>query len=487
MPEENGLRVLVLAGAQLHEPLAAAGLSPIHFEQPQQLIKRARQVNARACVVRPAAEAVDIDALGDMVMRLRREVPFTDVIAWLPEPDMDSVRYMFRQGVKDIVFDDDPAVLASRLREVIDEQQYLPRLLAHRQTVAKRWRFEGMLSRSQRMWDLFELCIRTAHTGATVLILGETGTGKDLLARAFHRRSGRSGRMVAINCAAVPDNLIDSELFGHVRGAFTGASRDKLGLFRHAEGGTLLLDEIGDIPPPVQYRLLRVLQENRVRPVGSDQEIPVEVAMIAATSIQLDEAVRRQAFREDLLYRLDVIRVVVPPLRERPEDILFLYGHFIKKLVGQHGLPRPEVSEGFLDALQAYPWPGNVRQLENFCERLVLTHPHQRLAVDHFKRLVQPMATAEARPAREDAAARWRPDLDVPLQRAVEQSTARVEEAYLRAALDRHQGRMAETAAAAGISRRTLLRKLKHYGIDKEHYRRRSARQDEIAPGPTAS
>ncbi len=482
MGTDKNPRVLVLQGRALQKPLEAAGLSPVHFDRPEELVSRARQVNARACLVRPGAEGVEIEALGLMVKQLRREVPFTDVIAWLPEADMESVRYVFRQGVKDIVFDDDPAILADRLREVIEEQQYLPRLLAHRKKLAERWRFEGMLSRSTRMWDLFELCVRTAHTGATVLILGETGTGKDLLARAFHRRSGRAGRLVAINCAAVPDSLIDSELFGHVRGAFTGASHDKPGLFRHADGGTLFLDEIGDIPLPVQYRLLRVLQENRIRPVGSDAEIPVEVAVIAATSTQLDKAVRQGRFREDLLYRLDVIRAVLPPLRERPEDILFLFGHFTKKQLKQHGLPRPEVSEGFLDAMQAYTWPGNVRQLENFCERLVLTNPHERLTDEHFRRLVQPMVA----PAQEDRSAsdatRFTPDLDVPINQAVAEACAQVEEAYLRAALDRHEGRMIQTAEACGISRRTLLRKLKRYDIDKDHYRTRSARMDEIGP-----
>ncbi|MFO8071646.1 MAG: sigma-54 dependent transcriptional regulator [Polyangia bacterium] len=475
MTDDEQPRVLVLGSRELERALDGHGFDARFFESPDELVRGARRARARACVVRPATSGVEIRDLGPLIRRLRREVPFTDAVAWLTEPDLETVRFVFKQGVKDIVLDDDPAILAQRLRDIIDEQKYLPRLLEYREEIASSWEFEGMLSRSQKMWDIFELCVRTAVADATVLILGETGTGKELMARAFHRRSGRSGRFVALNCGAVPGELIDSELFGHTRGAFTGAAEEKAGLFRHADGGTLLLDEIGDIPPPAQHRLLRVLQNGTVRPVGGDTEIPVDVRVIAATNIQLDEAVATGTFREDLLYRLDVVRIVVPPLKERPEDILLLYSHFSKEVCSQHGVPRPEVTDEFFDALHEYSWPGNVRQLQNFTERLILTHGHEKLGREHFERLVEPVSTASTPSDDRDPLSNvWRPDLDQPLSDATEEAVTRVEESYLRAALEASSGRVGEAAEASGISRRTLLRKLKRYGIDKDHYRTQS-------------
>jgi transcriptional regulator with PAS, ATPase and Fis domain len=275
--------------------------------------------------------------------------------------------------------------------------------------------------------------------------------------------------MVSINCAAVPENLIDSELFGYVAGAFTGAEDGAEGLFRAADGGTLFLDEVGSIPLQVQYRLLRVLQEGRVRPVGSDREIEVDVRMIAATSVRLDEAVAAGSFRHDLLYRLDVIRVVLPPLRDRPEDILFLFGHFMRELSEHHGLRRPDLEDSFLDALQSYHWPGNVRQLENLTERLLLTH-HGRasLTAEHFAALVAPAHEGEPDV---DQFADTVPDLELELPEVVRAAVDRTEEAYLRAALERTRGRVVRTAEMAGISRRTLLRKLKRLDIDRSAYR----------------
>jgi DNA-binding NtrC family response regulator len=206
-----------------------------------------------------------------------------------------------------------------------------------------------------------------------------------------------------------------------------------------------------------------------VRPVGSDREIEVDARVIAATSVRLDEAVAAGTFRHDLLYRLDVIRAVVPPLRERPEDILFLFGHFLRKLSEHHGLPRPELEDTFLDAFQAYDWPGNVRQLENLTERVLLTHHgRERLTAKHFAAQVAP-ANETREPGVELADPV--PDLDQPLPDVVQATVDRTEEAYLRAALQRTQGRVLRTAELAGISRRTLLRKLRRLGIDRNAYR----------------
>jgi len=462
------MRLLVLGGLEAEEALSRPGVEVHRFDSPGSLLEEAAELRARACVL--CAGALEgAEVIADFVRRLRREVPFIDVVGWEPRGEAGTVRELLVNGAHDVVIEAEPQALLAQVRRIVEAQRYLPRMLQHSEDMAGKWSFEGMLSRSQKMRDVFEVCVRTAATDATVLVLGETGTGKELVARAFHRRSERDGRLVAINCSAVPESLIDSELFGHERGAFTGAEHSKQGLFRYADGGTLFLDEVGSIPLQVQYRLLRVLQVGRVRPVGSDREIPVDVRVVAATSVHLDEEVEAGRFREDLLYRLDVIRVVLPPLRERPEDILFLFGHFLRKLLEHHGLPRPDIRDEFLDALQAYDWPGNVRQLENFTERLLLTHQdHQALVADDFFTLAEPpRETAEAA----QRTVGFQPDLEVSLPEAVESAVEQTERAYLLAALQRTSGRVVRTAELAGISRRTLLRKLTMYGIDKRAFR----------------
>ena len=208
---------------------------------------------------------------------------------------------------------------------------------------------------------------------ATVLIRGESGTGKEVLAKCIHEHSGRVGKpFVAINCAAIPENLLESELFGHVRGAFTGAVRNKRGLFEEAHRGTLLLDEIGDMPMSLQVKLLRVLETQQIRPVGGSQEKAIDARVIAATAADLEEAVSSGAFREDLFYRLNVVQLRIPALRERREDIPLLVAHFLALQSVALDRPVPSLSPKVHDALESYSWPGNVRQLQNAIERAVL-------------------------------------------------------------------------------------------------------------------
>ena len=457
--------LLLLACDALKDPLEAAGFETVRFEDARALVRAAHTTRGRACIV--GLDAPGVDDLETFTRRVKREMPFTDVLVWAPDATADQVRHVLTAGAKDILLGAGGGDLVSRLTEVLHRQQYLPKLLEHRESVSREWSFEGLLSRSRKMWDLFETCVRAAATNATVLILGETGTGKELLARAFHRRSERSGDFVALNCSAVQENLLDSELFGHVRGAFTGAIRDKRGRFRAAEGGTLFLDEIGAIPFSAQYRLLRVLQEETVRPLGGEEEIPIDVRVIAATSSSLEDEVTAGRFREDLVYRLDVLRILVPPLRERPEDILFLFGHFSTRLSQQYSLDRPEVTDGFIEALHDYEWPGNVRQLEHFVERLLLTRRQQRLTKEDFDDLVAPLTTGED--AASPAGAVGLQALD--LGRTLDATLRRAEEAYLRAALLRTGGRVIEAAKLAGLSRRTMQRKMARHGLPKEEFR----------------
>ncbi|MCO5168101.1 MAG: sigma-54 dependent transcriptional regulator [Planctomycetes bacterium] len=355
--------------------------------------------------------------------------------------------------------------------------------------------FEELVSHSPLMWDIFETCQRVAPTDATVLLLGETGTGKELLARAIHRTSGRKGRFVAVNCGAVTETLIESELFGHEKGSFTGATGRQVGLFRHADGGTLFLDEIGSLPLSAQFSLLRALQEGAVRPIGGNEEISVNVRIIAATSTPLDVAVQQGTFREDLLYRLDVIRIIIPPLRERPEDIPYLFKWFCERQARHHDTRPPELTDGFVEAMLTYRWPGNVRQLENFTERLVLTYNGPRLTKEQFLQLMRPYRGDEGQPAEGGHALglggapaiggaglsdpfnpttylRRAPAADVSktLAEFLDPVTLDLERRYLQAALRLNEGRIQATANTAGLSRRTLLRKLKKHGLDKRDY-----------------
>jgi two-component system, NtrC family, response regulator PilR len=245
--------------------------------------------------------------------------------------------------------------------------------------VAESYAFVG---HSRSMWPILERIPLVARNDATVLITGESGTGKELLARAIHAASPRAARpFVPVNCGALPEGLLESELFGHVRGSFTGAFKNKIGLMQEASGGTLFLDEIAELTPNTQVKLLRALQEHRVRPVGDTREVDVDIRVIAATNQDLDEAVRAGRFREDFYYRINVINLHVPPLRERREDIPELARHFVARACARLKSPTKQIHRDAMAVLESYHWPGNVRELENVVERLVAMEPSQLVLV----------------------------------------------------------------------------------------------------------
>ncbi|MFN3413034.1 MAG: sigma-54-dependent transcriptional regulator [Thermoanaerobaculum sp.] len=236
--------------------------------------------------------------------------------------------------------------------------------------------FFGFLGQAPSLWPILQRLPQVARSDATVLITGESGTGKELLARAIHAASPRAAfPFVPVNCGALPEPLLESELFGHARGAFTGAVREKKGLFLEAHGGTLFLDEVGELPLSMQVKLLRALQERRIRPVGDNREIEVDVRIIAATNRDLEKLLKGGQFREDLYYRLNVIHLHVPPLRERREDIPELARHFVSRACNRHKLPPKQIHRDVMAVLENYPWPGNVRELENIMERAVALEP----------------------------------------------------------------------------------------------------------------
>ncbi len=296
---------------------------------------------------------------------------------------------------------------------------------------------ERLVGRSETTQRLCELLRRIAPTPSTVLIQGESGTGKEVVARMLHRMSPRaSGPFVPINCAAISPEIIESELFGHVKGAYTGASGNREGLFFYARGGTLFLDEISELPLPLQAKLLRVLEERRVRPVGGESEIPVDVRIIAATNRQLAREVAEHRFRQDLFYRLQVVEVDLPPLRERRDDIPDLVAHFLRQIGTQQGLEPIAPDAEMLRLLQAYDWPGNVRELRNYLERSLI------LGSFHWDR--GPSAQGE---------------------RAAGDSLEAVERQHVKSVLAAVGGNKSEAARRLKISRKTLERKCQQWGM----------------------
>lgn len=312
--------------------------------------------------------------------------------------------------------------------------------------------YGGIIGTSGRMRELFQLLDKVAESGTTVLISGESGTGKELAARAIHQASPRRNRpFVAVNCGAIPENLIESELFGHARGAFTGAVGERPGLFEQAGGGTVFLDEIGELPLAMQTRLLRVIQEREVRRVGGSSIKKVDIRLVAASNRDLEQQVKEGGFREDLYYRINVVQVVMPPLRERVEDIPLLVEHLVRK----HGKPGSLVMPDALQALMVYQFPGNVRELENIIERSLVLDPH-RITLDSL-----PAQVRNAVKQFDLHTAVEIPDEGIELEPALEQ----LEKQYLVKALEKSGGSKTKAAELLGMSFRSYRYKLSKYGL----------------------
>jgi len=327
------------------------------------------------------------------------------------------------------------------------------------------YKFEDLNSRSPRMLELFDLIPRFAQTDSPILITGETGTGKELVAAAIHRQSRRrDGEFFTINCGALTETLLESELFGHERGAFTGAIQTKKGYFELASGGTLFLDELGTISRAMQVKLLRVLQQHEIRRVGGTQTISVDARIVAATNARLEDAVAAGSFREDLYYRLNVVQVQIPPLRDRPEDIPLLAEVFRTKFADRTS--RSDVigiDPTATNLLKAYPWPGNVRELENVIERgIILTQGPRLREQDLPERIKRGGARRTTVPNF---------DLDEPLFSVVHRVQSAVEREYLKRLLRRYKGRLGLAAEHAGVNRRTLYTKMQTHGLRREDFR----------------
>jgi two-component system response regulator PilR (NtrC family) len=329
--------------------------------------------------------------------------------------------------------------------------------LALRDEIKGRYRLDRLLGKSPPMQRVFDVLRKVASTRTSVLLIGESGTGKELAARALHELSPRTDRaFVAVNCAAIPETLLESELFGHVKGSFTGASADKQGLFEAANNGTLLLDEVADLPIAMQVKLLRVLQERKVKPVGGITEREVDVRIVAATNRDLEAEVDKAAFRQDLYYRLNVIQIRLPALRERREDLPLLVDHFIRKFSAEHGRAVASATPEVMSALMVYHFPGNVRELENMIERAVTLATTDQLALDAFPNL----AGLHASPPSPHTMDRL-PEDGLDLERHLEE----YERTILIKALEQTGGNRTEAARLLRVSFRSMRYRLSKLGI----------------------
>lgn len=400
-----------------------------------------------------------------LIQRLReRQVPAT-VIMLTGHGSVDLAVQAIRLGAYDFLT---KPVDADHLRLVIEralrERGLMDELVQLREQIRKRFTFQNMVSKSPRMHAVFELIKNVSDTTATVLIEGETGTGKEQVAAAIHLASAgrRSGQFVAVNCAALPETLLESELFGHEKGAFTSAVDRRKGRFELADGGTIFLDEVGDIPAPMQAKLLRVLQERRFERVGGAVSLEVDVRVVAATNRNLRRLVKQGKFREDLYYRLNVVKIDLPPLRERPEDVPLLATHFTERYA-RHGEPPKIITPQAMELLLAYFWPGNIRELENAVERACVTARGPTIEAADL-----PPDVAVPRPAQSVSTV----DVSRPLPEQLRQIVAEVEKQYLRKALKKSRGNVGRCARISGLSRRSVSAKLAEYGIDKDEYKK---------------
>jgi nitrogen regulation protein NR(I) len=339
---------------------------------------------------------------------------------------------------------------------------------------------DSLVGQSQPMQQVFKMVGRVSHSDAPVMITGESGSGKELVARAIHHYSSRSVQpFIAINCAAIPENLLESELFGHEKGAFTGAASQRIGRFEQSNGGTLFLDEIGDMPLGVQSKILRVLQEGEFSRVGGNATVKTDVRIIAATNKTLEQEVARKHFREDLFYRLNVVRIHLPPLRQRKEDVNLLAEYFLKKIATQKHLPQLKLSEEAVKTMEEYPWPGNVRELENTIQRACVLATSDVLLPKDIPlgfAAQPPDGDADSGPVTAANSSPVKPTLETAVEILLDAaSTDRtlqllpwLEREFTLFAMKRTKGNQVKAAKLLGVTRATLRKRIERYGITRE-------------------
>lgn len=400
------------------------------------------------------ADLVMVDVgldIADLIARLEAERIHLPIVACGVKTDASAAVKAIRAGAKEYIpLPPDPELIAAVLAAVSRDQS-------------------SLIYRDASMAAVVRLAEQVAGSDASILVTGESGSGKEVISRYVHARSGRAARpFISINCAAIPEHLLESELFGHEKGAFTGAIARRVGKFEEADGGTLLLDEISEMDVRLQAKLLRAIQERVIDRVGGTRPVPVDIRIIATSNRNLSEAVRAGTFREDLLYRLNVVNLKLPPLRERPGDILELAGHFIDRYARENGVPRRPLSEDARRMLLANPWPGNVRELENTMHRAVLLATGPEIDQDAI-RMPDGSPIAQAMPADARVAASAAKTAEAVSRALVGRTVADVERDLILDTLDHCLGNRTQAARILGISIRTLRNKLNQYadeGLD---------------------
>jgi len=390
----------------------------------------------------------------EVIEALRDRGDTTPVVLMSAHADVDTALQAVKAGAFDYIpkpFRTEEVLF--RLRKAIQQTQLVAEIGRLRETLGEQLDFGGIIARSEEMQKVFNTIRKVADYKTTVLLQGESGTGKELVARALHFNSVRREKpFIAVNCGAIPENLLESELFGHVRGAFTDATRTRRGLFEEADGGTLFLDEIGELPLSLQVKLLRVLQEGEIRRVGDSRTTPVDVRVVAATVRDLADEVSKGGFREDLYYRLNVLNLPLPPLRARRGDIPVLVEHFVAKFNERLGTAIQGVEPAAIKLLVQYPWPGNVRELENAIERAIVLADGDRLTVTDFSRI-------------RESQDRIRQTL-ASGELSIKKTTRIIEEELIRRALTKTGGNRTRASEFLEISHRALLYKIKDYEVD---------------------
>lgn len=388
-----------------------------------------------------------IDGL-EFCRRIVENRPDIPVVVMTAFGSLETAVAAIRAGAYDFVTKPvEMDLLALTLGRAVGHRELQEKVQVLSQAADRATRFGELIGASPAMQRLYDQLARIADTETSILITGESGTGKELVARSLHSRSRRSeNSFVPVNCAALPDTLLESELFGHAKGAFTDARSDRKGLFIQAEGGTLFLDEIGEMPLTMQPKLLRALEESKVRPVGSDQEVPFDVRLVTATNRDLETAVEESRFREDLFFRINVIQIDMPPLRSRGTDVLLLAQHYLEAFAGRAGKEVEGLSDAVAERLLNYSWPGNVRELRNVIERAVALTRYNKLAVEDLPEKIREYRSSQVFIGGED------PSELVPVEE--------IERRYIEHVLRAVDGNKTVAARILGLDRKTLYRKL---------------------------
>ncbi len=455
------IRVLIVDDDEAHaqavaEALARVGYECVEANSGKRAAALIESENFDVIVTDLVME--DVDGM-EILRKAKEELPEAEVILLTGHASVKSALAAGQLGAHNLLT---KPVDIQELRIAVEKASMRVRLLRKNLELSRRldekFGFEGVIGNSPSMQRVMDKLRSLAPTDSTVLIMGESGTGKEIVARALHQNSERKNKpFVPLNIAALPESTLESELFGHEAGAFTGAATKRVGKFEYANGGTLFLDEVGEMPMSTQVRLLRVLEERKITRLGSNEELEINVRLVAATNADLQEMVKKGTFRKDLYYRISVVSIFLPPLTERRGDIPLLIEHFLKQVAGSRKRPLPTVTKPVQQALMAYSWPGNIRELRNVVESMVVQDTDGRLELDDLPTEIAPLGQAH------DGAAG--DGISLGADGLIGRPLTDVEKFYIQRTLELTAGKRDEAAKLLGIGERTLYRKIKEFDL----------------------